>query len=721
MRGPRSVRALKVTSLASPATPNVAFLFSGLGGEVTGVPAWLTSSKAFLRTMEEVEALLVSIYGESSRIVWAPQEEARLRTPRQLFAQGRSIRTASTPPTLQSHASLFAMQCALANAWIEMGVEPEFVAGYSLGEYSAACVAGVFELADGLRLVTRRAEILATQSKGGLVAVSSTLDAVRRYLPPDTFLVASNTNIQTIIGGTIEALATACESLKTAGFLTQIVASEYPFHTPLLSAAGQQLAGAVTSTPRKPPKIPFVSTRTGRLLSPAAACSPEHWARHLTEPVRFADALESLQRAGVRTFLEVGPDQSLAPAVQQTFRGQAISVLSSLPSKFDHRPAPGHFLRTAGELWLQGAAINSIPALPSSGRSEKPLLTRDTGLSRVASQIREVWCEVLCTTSFGVDDNLYDLGADSLVVARIANRLRSVLGLTVSAKEILSNPTPRLLSSLFSGSASPGRLSSIDLLKLPNGLSVRYQSRAEALYFYESIFVDRAYLQHGLTLEPGGTVFDVGANIGMFSMFAALEEPTSRIFSFEPIPILHDALKFNLIDLTDRAETFQFGLSSRAGDANITFYPENSGMSSFRPNLAEEQHVLRSIVNNGDHSGKYNAPASMATDPDFVAFRLRSEQVPVTLRTLSQVIHDHGVSRIGFLKIDVQKLELEVLLGIADKHWCLIQQVAAEVHDDHDRLDLVCRLLESRGFNLHTQQDSLYVGTNIHNVYARRS
>ena len=139
---------------------------------------------------------------------------------------------------------------------------------------------------------------------------------------------------------------------------------------------------------------------------------------------------------------------------------------------------------------------------------------------------------------------------------------------------------------------------------LPNGLEVAYQSKAELMQFYDDIFEKRVYTRHGITLRDGDCVFDVGANIGLFTVFVALQAAGARIFSFEPAPPLFAILSANAAPYGERVALFECGLSRRAGSAELTFYPHSSGMSSFYPDAAEEKAALRTLIRNERAQGK---------------------------------------------------------------------------------------------------------------------
>ncbi|HEX2188306.1 MAG TPA: FkbM family methyltransferase, partial [Longimicrobiaceae bacterium] len=257
-------------------------------------------------------------------------------------------------------------------------------------------------------------------------------------------------------------------------------------------------------------------------------------------------------------------------------------------------------------------------------------------------------------------------------------------------------------------------------LVLPNGYEVVYQSRAEARYFYHDIWEKQVYLRHGFTLEDGDCVFDVGANVGLFTLFVHGQGRTVSSYSFEPAPRIHEILRVNAARYAPRARVFPYGISDRAGEAELTFYPNSPGMSTFHPRLEEERGTLLAIMENQLREGMRGMDGVMRHADDLLEERFRSETFRCELRPLSQVIYEHRVERIDLLKVDCQKSELQVLDGIEPADWPKVRQVVLEVHDLDGALDRVAGLLERRGFEVAAEQDEMYAGSHLHNLYARR-
>jgi len=255
---------------------------------------------------------------------------------------------------------------------------------------------------------------------------------------------------------------------------------------------------------------------------------------------------------------------------------------------------------------------------------------------------------------------------------------------------------------------------------LPNGIEVSYQSKAELLQFYTDIFEKQIYTRGGISLRDGDVVFDVGANIGLFTTFVALSHPGARVFAFEPAPPTFAILQANAAPYGDRVRLFPCGLSDRAGSAELTFYLHTSGMSSFYPDEQEETAALRTLIRNELASGKPGVEGLLEHEDEWIEQRLRHETWTCPVKTLSQIVHDEGVTRIDLLKIDVEKSELDVLAGIAPGDWRKIEQVVIEAHDVGDRLQRIEEELRRHGFAVRWEQDELYRGSDRHNLYAVR-
>ncbi|HSF43045.1 MAG TPA: amino acid adenylation domain-containing protein [Thermoanaerobaculia bacterium] len=259
-----------------------------------------------------------------------------------------------------------------------------------------------------------------------------------------------------------------------------------------------------------------------------------------------------------------------------------------------------------------------------------------------------------------------------------------------------------------------GRTEGHSLHELPNGMPVFHLNRSETEFLYREIFVDDGYLRHGVRLDEGSCVFDVGANIGLFSLSVARRLRSARYYIFEPIPQVYAPLRLNAELYGLDARLFECALAAAPGRAELVYYPHVSVISGRFASPEEEREVVRSFLLDGE------AQAAGADLEELLDERLTSQTVACELKTLSQVIAEEGIERIDLLKIDVEKSEMEVFAGLAEEHWPRIRQVVVEVHDVSGRLAEVTGMLESRGFRVAVEQDAALRRTRLHNVFAVR-
>ena len=256
------------------------------------------------------------------------------------------------------------------------------------------------------------------------------------------------------------------------------------------------------------------------------------------------------------------------------------------------------------------------------------------------------------------------------------------------------------------------------LASLPNGLEVFSHQPGEKEYLYKEVWETREYVQHGVSLAPGDVVFDVGANIGMFSMFAAHEcGGDITVHAFEPIPAIHALMSKNLERHVrgkgGRGVAHCMGLSDSPGTASFNFHSNfslhSTGKDDFEDRRKERlEHDVPAMLEGLYEKGEMPGWLSSACVPRCVLHGLgrcavkvltRFERVDVKLSTLSSVMREYGVDRIDLLKVDVEGFEEQVLGGIERRDWVKIRQVALEV-EDFATTKRVTKLLEGYGFEV---------------------
>ncbi|HWW76023.1 MAG TPA: FkbM family methyltransferase, partial [Pyrinomonadaceae bacterium] len=252
------------------------------------------------------------------------------------------------------------------------------------------------------------------------------------------------------------------------------------------------------------------------------------------------------------------------------------------------------------------------------------------------------------------------------------------------------------------------------LYRLPNHVEVFQNNRNETEFIYNQIFEQEIYTRHGVRLREGACVFDVGANIGLFTLYVYDRcGADARVYAFEPIPHTYEKLRDNVRLYGLGARLYNCGLGARAGEARFTFYPRWTASSGAYADAAEETAALRAFLSN---QGDELAPFA----EELMAGRYEGRELVCPLRTVSEVIREEGIERIDLLKLDVEKSEEDVLAGIEEGDWAKIDQVVIEVHDIDGRLERLRRKLESVGMAVEVEQDAGLVGSNIHSMYGRR-
>ena len=255
--------------------------------------------------------------------------------------------------------------------------------------------------------------------------------------------------------------------------------------------------------------------------------------------------------------------------------------------------------------------------------------------------------------------------------------------------------------------------------RLPNGAAVAQLNKNETDYMYEEIFERQAYLRHGITINDGDCILDVGANIGLFMLFANRIASRLRLYSFEPNPAVFEILSANASLYGPDGKLFNFGLSTEAKSAAFTFFPGFSLLSGFYADAQAEKEVVKAFMANQRRTGNSEMTELIEHADELLDERFSPRTFTAQLRDLSSVIEQEQIERIDLLKINVEKSELDVLNGIRDSHWKKIRQIVLEV-DVKEHLDAILSLLERHGYEFMVEQDTMLANTELCYVYAIR-
>ncbi len=336
------------TQQAGEEAPAVAFMFAGGGAQHATMGAHLYASEPLYRAeVDRCLAFMKAEYGVDLAPLMFPlledAEQATLELER---------------PSLALPA-LFSTQLALAKLLMSWGVEPQAMIGHSMGEYTAACIAGVFSPEDGLSLVTVRGRLFERLAEGGMLSVPLAAQELRPMLPAELSIAAVNAPELCVASGPVKAIETLERTLAAQEIDCRRIHINVAAHSAMLEPILQEFGAFVRGIALSAPKTPFVSNVTGTWITDADATDPSYWVRHLRQTVRFADGVGELLADPRRVLLEVGPGRTLTTLARQHSAKQASHGIYPSMRHPDEQVSDVAFaLGALGRLWTHGVEVD---------------------------------------------------------------------------------------------------------------------------------------------------------------------------------------------------------------------------------------------------------------------------------------------------------------------------------------------------------------------------
>jgi len=477
------------TKLTSPRN-EVAFMFPGQGSQYVWMGKNLYDHSAVFRSaMDRCSEILNRYLDRDLRDVLYPRDGNEAKAAEILRS------TEFTQP------AIFCVGYSLAQLWKHWGITPSNFVGHSIGEFVAACLAGVFSLEDALMLIANRGKMMQALPGGAMLSVKSSADEIEKRLSGKLTIASINSPTLCVVAGPNNEVESLASQLESEGIACRHLHTSHAFHSSMMDPLVEPYRKLVSSIELSAPRLPILSTVTGEWMTDDEATDPRYWAEHMRAPVQFSDAVKKLWTDYPnRILIELGPRKTLVSLAMQhkaLFKDEVNVVervaVPSLTDNVENNAEWYAILHALGQLWLQGIEANwenlyegtipekaSLPpyafqrkrhfvdpptkvsiersAVPStfnsnlnskSGNEKMPNASTCQLAKSRKSQIADQLAEVFEETS-GIEINEFDasmtfleMGMDSLVLTQAASAVKKSFKAEVTFRQMLEE-TPSL-------------------------------------------------------------------------------------------------------------------------------------------------------------------------------------------------------------------------------------------------------------------------------------
>lgn len=323
----------------------VVFMFPGQGAQYEDMAKGLYEHEPLIREeMDNAFSIIEGLTGEKFKDILFPSERGA----------DKINQTRYTQPIL------FLLEYALARWLLSIGIEPRYMIGHSVGTYVSACISGIFSLADALKLVVKRGQLMNGLPAGNMISVPVSPAAVTEYLGKGVSLAAINAPEQIVLSGEPAAISVVTARLEQQNIPYVRLRTSHAFHSDMLDPVLKAFESAVMEVQFNKMKIPFISDVTGDLITEEEARSPQYWVRHMRETVKFSDGIKTLLRQSKELiFVEAGPGDTLSRLLKQhAGEKRGVSCVDLVRTFKKQEDDAGYLTRSLGRLWELGTPID---------------------------------------------------------------------------------------------------------------------------------------------------------------------------------------------------------------------------------------------------------------------------------------------------------------------------------------------------------------------------
>jgi phthiocerol/phenolphthiocerol synthesis type-I polyketide synthase E len=477
----------------------VVFMFSGLGSQYVNMGLGLYETEPVFR--QEIDHCFEILNGlldyDIKKILYPGKVREDISPgPNKSHKSYMSYKNINQIEVAQ--VVVFIFEYALAKSLMKWGIKPEAMVGYSFGEYTAACIAGVFSLEDTLEIIVNRGQFLRKLPRGVMLSVPLPKNQLEPLLN-HRLAIAIDNGPSCVVSGSPQAVKALEQQLKEQRLMCMPLNSSHALHSPMMEPILPEFENHLCQLQLKEPHIPYISNVTGSWITKNEAMDPAYWTKHLRETVRFAEGINELVKEERTVFIEIGPGRQLSALVARSiYESCQQQVLNLVKPEGSEISDLYYLLNKIGDLWLYGVKINwsafyshqernriSLPTYPFQRKrftitipidlqNQFKLYPGVVGESASAPQpmavnmnegdrpnlvnpyvaptgekeqtLALIWQELLGFKDIGSEDDFLELGGDSLKAITVLSRVHKEYKIVVPLREFFKTPTIKTLS-----------------------------------------------------------------------------------------------------------------------------------------------------------------------------------------------------------------------------------------------------------------------------------